>query len=778
MSSALSRRCAAALMGATLVSASLLLATPASAAPSTVDFKTTCRANAIKTVDKTTQSSVAVDAPVTVTPGEQFTFRLQTNGQSYPNSDSGATTTSLSRLKNDFEIPANATFVGATIVPGSGINIGGVAPSVIRVGDNGMADPNGPILRISGGNQVIGNGASTSTNSEGGIVAPKLKKNLDGSTNSAGDSWFRMPAIDVTMVAGQSGVIQPKVRTSGEAGNFNNDKNFSTQLALASFLGDQWAPTRCSPRDSTSAGLNAGAGPLATIRISAPDVATSTTLAVPPTAATGSPVQLTATVAPAAASGTVQFKDGGSNIGAPVPVNGGSASLSYAFGSVGAHSITAVYSGATGFASSTSAAQTVAVTPPAAATTTSITVPPTATTGLAVDLVAAVNPASAAGTVQFKDGGANLGAPVRVSGGIATLSQAFTTTGAHSITAVFTGDAGFAASASGARVVTVSEPMPDAVATTTVVTAPASAEVGTAVTISASVSPKPVDGTVQFRDGATDLGSPVLVSDGTASITHTFTRGGSHSITAVYSGGVGSLGSTAAPATVAVTASNIGTVTLLNAPGEAKTGVPVDLWASVFDLVDGAQVPNGGTVQFRDGGTPIGSPVPVSDGIAKLTHAFAATGAHSITAVYSGAGAYAGSTTEAQTINVTVASVVDIATATELGLPAGGTVGQPVTISARVVAPQTPGGTVQFFDGDKPLGEAVQLVDGRASLTHTFTGTGSHSITAKYSGAAGFTASTSVPGALVISEAGGGLPGIDTGSLSFGSLSGVGNATA
>ncbi len=778
MSSSLSRRCAAALTGATVVSTSLLLATPASAATSTVEFTTTCRASAMINVTKTPAASVTVDAPATVAPGEQFTFRMQTNAQSFPDSDSGASTTNLSRLKNDFEIPANATFVGATIVVGSGVNLSGVAPSVIRVNDSGAADPNGTILRLSGNNEVIGNGPSTSTNSEGGIIAPKLKKNLDGSSNGNGDSWFRLPAIEVTMVAGQSGAVQPKIRTSGDAGSFNNDKNFSTQLAKASMFGTQWAPTRCSPRNSEGAALNAGAGPLATIRISAPDVATTTTLTVPPTAATGSAVQLTATVAPAEASGTVQFKDGGANIGAPVPVNSGSASLSYSFGSVGAHNITAVYSGATGFASSTSAAQTVAVTPPAVATTTSITVPPTATTGLAVDLVAAVNPANASGTVQFRDGGVNLGAPVRVSGGVATLSQAFATTGAHSITAEFTGDAGFAASASGARVVTVSEPTPDAVATTTVVTAPTAAEVGTAVTISATVSPKPVDGTVQFRDGATNLGSPVLVSDGTASITHTFARGGSHSITAVYSGGVGSLGSTAAPVTVAVTASNIGTVTMLNAPGEAKAGVPVDLWASVFDLGDGAQVPNGGTVQFRDGGTPIGNPVPVADGVAKLTHTFGTTGTHSITGVYSGAGAYAGSTTDAQNINVTVASAVDLATATELGLPAGGTVGQPVTITAKVVAPQTPGGTVQFFDGDKPLGEAVQLVDGRASLQHTFTGTGSHSITAKYSGAAGFTASSSIPGTLVISEAGGGLPGIDTGSLSLGSLSGVGNATA
>ncbi|PTR22497.1 Ig-like domain-containing protein [Rhodococcus sp. OK519] len=757
-----------ALTGSALITGSLLIAQPATAATTTTDFTTTCRASATINVTKTPAASVTVSAPDTVAPGETFTFRMQTNAQSFPDSDSGASTTNLSRLKNDFEIPANATFVSASIVPNTAVNLSGVAPSVIRVNDNGAADANGTLLRISGNNEVIGNGASNSTNSEGGILAPKLEKNIDGSNNGSGDSWFRLPAIDVTMVAGGSGTVQPKIRTGGAAGSFNNDKNFSTQLAKASFLGVQWAPTRCSPRNSEGAGLNAGANPLATIRIAVPDAATTTTLTVPDTAATGAAVELTAAVAPAGASGTVQFKDGGTNIGAAAPVNNGSASVSYAFGSSGAHSITAVYSGATGFASSTSEARTVTVTPPVVTTTTSVTVPPNATTGLAVDLVAAVSPAGATGTVQFKDGAANLGAPVPVAGGLATLSHPFITTGAHSITAVYSGGTGFGPSTSSARTVTVSEPMPDAVATTTTVSAPATAEVGTPVTISATVSPTPIDGTVQFRDGATNLGSPVLVSGGAASLSHTFARGGSHPITAVYSGGVGSLGSTATPVTVAVTASSLGTVTLLNVPGEAKAGQPVDLWASVFDLVDGVQVPDGGTVQFRDGGAPIGNPAPVVEGFAKVTHTFGATGAHSITATFNGMGAYTASNADAQGVNVTLASVADLATATELVLPGGGTPGTPVTLSARVVTPGAPHGTVQFFDGDKPLGAAVDLVDGRASLTHAFTGTGSHTIVAKYSGAAGFTESSSVADVLVIAEPGG-TTGAGTGSLSFGS---------
>ncbi|MBM4508592.1 hypothetical protein GS582_35735 [Rhodococcus hoagii] len=45
----------------------------------------------------------------------------------------------------------------------------------------------------------------------------------------------------------------------------------------------------------------------------------------------------------------------------------------------------------------------------------------------------------------------------------------------------------------------------------------------------------------------------MLVSGGVASLPHTFTRGGSHVISAVFSGGLGTLGSSAAPVTVAVT---------------------------------------------------------------------------------------------------------------------------------------------------------------------------------------------------------------------------------
>lgn len=76
--------------------------------------------------------------------------------------------------------------------------------------------------------------------------------------------------------------------------------------------------------------------------------ATTTALAVSPagTAAQNTPVALTATVAPAGATGTVQFTDNGVAIGAPVAVSNGTASLTSSTFAVGAHSFAAAFTSA------------------------------------------------------------------------------------------------------------------------------------------------------------------------------------------------------------------------------------------------------------------------------------------------------------------------------------------------------------------------------------------------------------------------------------------------
>jgi hypothetical protein len=128
----------------------------------------------------------------------------------------------------------------------------------------------------------------------------------------------------------------------------------------------------------------------------APATVALTSSANPATA--GQPLTLTAAVSPAAATGTVQFLDGATVLGA-VPMSGGSAALALFTPSVGAHSITAMYSGDSKYATSTSPLLTQSVSKaPTSASLTSSANP--AAFGQSLTLRAAVAPSAATGTVH------------------------------------------------------------------------------------------------------------------------------------------------------------------------------------------------------------------------------------------------------------------------------------------------------------------------------------------------------------------------------------------
>ncbi|MFD4264409.1 Ig-like domain-containing protein, partial [Rhodococcus sp. NPDC058523] len=183
--------------------------------------------------------------------------------------------------------------------------------------------------------------------------------------------------------------------------------------------------------------------------------------------------------------------------------------------------------------------------------------------------------------------------------------------------------------------------------TATQLTVPATATVGVAVDLSASVSPAVAGGTVQFKDGDATIGAPANVVNGTATLSHAFSATGPRSITAVYSGVPGFTGSASAPSTVTVSAPDVATSTVLSLASDAQTGVQTRLVAAV------TPAPAGGTVQFKEGDAPIGGPVSVVDGTATLWYTFNTPGDHPITAVYSGAPGFTGSTSAATTLKVT-----------------------------------------------------------------------------------------------------------------------------
>lgn len=120
------------------------------------------------------------------------------------------------------------------------------------------------------------------------------------------------------------------------------------------------------------------------------------------------------------------------------------------------------------------------------------------------------------GTVTFKDGNNTIGTPQPVTpvgatsttfaSGTASLTTTFTTTGSHSITAVYGGDMNYATSSSSAFMQNVG-----AATTTTITSSATSISSGGSVTLTATVvgtgtgaSPS---GTVQFMNGTTALGT-------------------------------------------------------------------------------------------------------------------------------------------------------------------------------------------------------------------------------------------------------------------------------
>ncbi len=432
-------------------------------------------------------------------------------------------------------------------------------------------------------------------------------------------------------------------------------------------------------------------------------------------------VSLSASLTPTTATGTVQFLDGSASLGT-VTIGGGSATLSLTTLAVGAHSITAVYSGDTNDAASTSAVlpQTVNKIVSIMALTTS---PNPSTSGQSVTLSATVTPSAATGTVQFLDGSTSLGT-VTISGGAAALSLMTLAVGAHSITAVYSGDTNDATSTSAALSQTVNK----TVSSVTLASSVNPSTYGQSATLSATVSPTSATGTIQFLDGSTSLGTATVAS-GSATLSLTTLAVGTHSITSVYSGDANDATSTSAIVSQTVNKVASG-VALTTSPNPSTSGQSVTLSATV------APTTATGTIQFLDGSASLGT-VTITGGAAALSLTTLSVGTHSITAVYSGDAndATATSTVVAQTVNKVASSVALTSSANP------STIGHSVTFAAAVT-PTTATGTVQFLDGSTSLG-TVTISGGAASLSLTTLAVGTHSITAVYSGDANDAVGTS-----------------------------------
>ena len=389
-------------------------------------------------------------------------------------------------------------------------------------------------------------------------------------------------------------------------------------------------------------------------------VATTTTLTVSPLEAEvlGAPVTLTAVVSPSTASGTVQFKDGDDNLGAPVAVAGGTAEITTSALPAGGRALRAVFVPASlaAFTGSQSGGVSYLIAVPIPTAILLVVTPSgSAAVGSEVTLTATVTPA-AAGNVQFKDGSTSLGSKPVVNG-TATISTNDLAAGSHTLTAVFTPPSKLTHTRATSPQVTYVIVAPAIVTTTSLSATPASPRaVGTAVTFKATVSGTGAAGTVQFKNGNADMGAAIVLASGSASLIISDLPAGTHSITAVFVPTIAAAftGSTSAALSYTLTAPVVTTATTLAASpvSPQAPGVAVAFTAGV----SGADAV--GSVQFKDGASNLGSPVSLTAGSAAITTSALTVGTHSITAVFTptNAAAFTGSTSGV--LAYTIAAVV------------------------------------------------------------------------------------------------------------------------
>jgi hypothetical protein len=161
-----------------------------------------------------------------------------------------------------------------------------------------------------------------------------------------------------------------------------------------------------------------------------------------------------------------------------------------------------------------------------------------------------------------------------------------------------------------------------------------------------------------------------------------------------------------------------------------------------------------GTVTFFEGTNLLGTVTLDSMSNASLMNSSLQVGTYTITAMYSGDGNFAPSTSPATRLDVVpVGQLTATTTTVTSSAPNGADFGTTVTFTAVVTAGfgNPPTGTVTFMDGTTELGTGM-LSNGRATFSTSSLTVGTHSITGVYSGDSTFSGSTSPPFSQVINN--------------------------
>jgi len=429
--------------------------------------------------------------------------------------------------------------------------------------------------------------------------------------------------------------------------------------------------------------------------------------------AVGQSFTLTANVSASNATGTVSFYPSGSEVEyGRATISNGTATFTISLSPAGTYALSATYNGDANYNPSTSSSiSQTAKNPTSVSVSTS---PNPSTINGSVTIRASVSPSSASGQVTFFDGGNSLGT-TGVSAGSASIATSSLGVGTHSLTASYSGDSNNISSSSSTYSHTVNKNP----TTTSLSTPPNPPTQGQPVTLTATVSPSSATGPVTLSDGGNPIGTANL-SNGTASFT-TSLGAGTHILTASYGGDsnyIGSSNSVSIPVNKNDTTTNLG-----SSANPANPGQTVTFTANVS--------PNGATVSvtFSEGNNTLAT-VNLSGGTATYATASLSVGSHTVKASYNGDGNYNGSS---GTVNQVINQPGKASTTTSLASsPNPSVAGQSVTLTASV-SPAAATGSVTFSDGNTALA-TVNLVGGSASFSTSSLSTGTHSLSASYSG--------------------------------------------
>jgi parallel beta-helix repeat protein len=340
------------------------------------------------------------------------------------------------------------------------------------------------------------------------------------------------------------------------------------------------------------------------------------------------------------------------------------------------------------------------------------------------------------GILTILDGQTSIGIVTLDATGNATFSTAALFVGTHTITATYPGDFNFDPSVSNV----VTQVVTGAPSQTSIQVSPNPGVAFQAITFSATVGGNlgTPTGPVTFYSGNQALTTVQLNGSGIAIATLNTLGAGTYQITGVYNASVDYQGSSSVAVSLIVNGATT-TTTFSSAPNASTFGQLVTFTA-VVTASQSTAIPTG-TVMFQEGGTPLGSGVLSTTGIATLSISTLAVGSHTVTAYYG-----ASSSDNASTSNPVVQVVNPAQTSVSLtGRPNPAAVGQTVTLVATISAANgmPASGTVAFSDQFGAIGNAP-IVAGQASFaTSTLTG-GTHNIVAAYAASGGYGAAASI----------------------------------